>query len=115
MLTVDGNASNSFSDTFDPALGDYVTLTVAYADLHPDSPMAGDTDLSALAIGDQIDHETTSSPGGYAVTVASDGEVTLAGVGTDTTPQTVDYAIVDASDTYARGTEGTWTIPTAGS
>lgn len=128
IVTVDGVALNAISEPFLSDLGAYVALSVAYSELHPDSPLkrAEVTDLySGLVAGDQVPYDpltagTAAEPSGYAVTVTSTGQVNVAGAGAEPEPVYVTFGLVDASDGYARSQDETtneyfsvWTIYTS--
>lgn len=81
--------SNSLAVQFDPALGQFVTFTQANS--------FGD-------VGDQLDYPTLSDQGN-AVSVSSIGEIT------GTPGDTFNYAVIDASAGYSRGTVQQATVP----
>lgn len=128
IVTVDGVALNAISEPFLSDLGAYVTLSVAYSELHPDSPLkrAEVADLySGLVAGDQVPYDpltaaTAAEPSGYAVSVTSTGQVIIAGASAEPEPVYVTFGLVDASDGYARSQDedtdeyfSVWTIYTS--
>lgn len=128
IVTVDGVALNAISEPFLSDLGAYVTLSVGYSELHPDSPLkrAEVADLySGLVAGDQVPYDpltaaTAAEPSGYAVSVTSTGQVIIAGASAEPEPVYVTFGLVDASDGYARSQDettndyfSTWTIYTS--
>lgn len=96
--------SSPFSSPYLPILDQVVTLAVDWTDLHPDSFLRKPA-YSDLAAGDQIDIIGTS-PGGYTVTLGTDGLLTLLNA-ENMTSEAINYYIIDASDTYARSGLGT--------
>lgn len=100
--------SQTYNIAYPSVLGSYVTLTVDYAGLHVDSPFAI-PGLSGLAVGDQILYEPTTDYG-HAVTINSDGSVVITGAEADPNPQTITYAVVDASDGYSKSANDTVVI-----
>lgn len=100
--------SAPFSAPYLPTLDQVITLTVDWADLHPDSFLKKPA-YAALSIGDQIDIVGTSS-GGYTVTLSTSGLLNILSVPIGTRTQDIDYYIIDASDTYARTGVATETI-----
>lgn len=128
VVTVDGVALNAISEPFLSDLGAYVTLSVGYSELHPDSPAkrAAVADLySGLATPDQFPYDpltagTAAQPGGYPVSITSTGQVIITGASAEPEPLYVRFGIVDASDGYARSQDeetdeyfSTWTIYTS--
>lgn len=109
VVTVAGMPSASFGAVFQPALGAYTTLSVAYAQLHPDSWLrrAEFASLySDVQAGDQVEYPPISAPSGLPVTVTSTGLMAVSGAGGSTPTQTVDFALIDALGTtgnYRRG------------
>lgn len=117
QVTANGVTSTAYNASVQSALGQVVTLTVPYAQLSPDSPLRDPAFAAAyghLVAGDQIEWATPSTPGGYAVAVSSTGVVTLSGAGSDPAAQTVQFALIDASDSYSRSNVGTWSLYAAG-
>jgi hypothetical protein len=124
VVTVDGEVGVAFSATLHSALSVYdgiedvyhdssVTLTVGYNDLHPDSPFrrANKAHLySTIAIADQPDIAPFTIPDGLPVSMTSKGLVIIDtnGFGGFEAIQQVRFAVVDASDNYARGNESLW-------
>lgn len=92
--------NQTYDIAYPSVLGSYVTLTVDYVGLHVDSPFAI-PGLSGLAVGDQILYEPTTDYG-HAVTINSDGSVVITGAEADPNPQTITYAVVDASNGYSK-------------
>jgi len=112
VIAVDGASSSPLAHAFNPALGAFVTLTQPYATLHPDSPLKNPA-YSALVAGDQVEYDPTSNPTALTVSIAGDGLVTITGAdGED--DQYVDFALIDASDSYARSNVSTWTFSESG-
>ena len=97
LVVNNGTQSTPLSVTFEPPLGMiYTTFTVDYAGLDPDSPFAGDTDFSDLAIGDVCIYDEFTTPDSNSVSMDGLGEFTIGG--TIAAIQTFDYYIYDASD-----------------
>ncbi len=112
VLTADSLVSPAYSLQLTPKLGQAIALTVDYANLHPDSPLAGVAAYSALVAGDILEAELTTSDintGSYAVVLSGDGQITLTGADTDPDDQLVIFALHDVSDTYNRSNESIWT------
>lgn len=106
-INVDG-VTDTFSATFNPPTGkQYKTLTADYGSLDADSFLV-EAGLSGLVTGDQILLDSLDDQGGTVTLDPATGLVS------STTSSTVDwtfeYAIVDASDTYALGTASDWTV-----
>lgn len=108
VLIVDGAASAPYGVIFDPALGGFTTLTVDYSGLHPDSPLLNPA-YSGLVVGDQVEFSPISS-GGFPVSVDGNGYVTVTGAGANDGDQLIDFALIDASDDFARSNVSTWTL-----
>ena len=97
VVVNNGVDSSPFSALFEPPTGFiYTSFTVDYAGLDPDSPFAGDTDFSDLAVGDVCVYSEFTTPDSNSVSMAGNGEFTIGG--TVTQLQTYDYYIYDASD-----------------
>ena len=79
-------------------------FTVAYASLGAECPFAGDTDFSAIVIGDSCIRDIITAPDSHFIRMTGDGVFALFTDGTFTTPatvtrtQTYNYYIWDASD-----------------
>ena len=106
-IDVDG-VTDTFSATFNPPTGkQYETLTSDYGSLDADSFLV-EAGLSGLVTGDQILLDSLDDQGGTITLDPATGLVS------STTSSAVDwafeYAIVDASDTYALGTASDWTV-----
>ena len=125
VLTVNSTVSSPVSRTFNPTLGNYATLTTAFANFPPDS-WARDTEfvgaVEGLVSGDQVEvssqsEGTTLTPEGYDVNVdglgnlwitdpsGSEGNLLL-----ETEDIVLSLALIDASDTYSRSNVSTITL-----
>ena len=92
-----GVPSVGFSVTFEPPLGMvYTSFTQDWNALDPDSPFAGDTDFSDIAVGDVCIYDSVTAPDSNSIAMDGLGEFTIGG--TVTQVQTFDYYLYDASD-----------------
>ena len=82
-------------------------FTVDYANLDADSPFAGDSNFSAISIGDICVYDKQTSPDAFDITMDGTGLFQMSGI--PPANQTFDYYIYDLSDGTS-GTTGTITI-----
>ena len=86
--------SNTLNTTFNPALGQFVTLTVDYSALVINSPLFQNATYSSLVAGWQLEVATLSDQGN-PISAFANGAVT------GTVGDTFDFAVINSSD-YSR-------------
>jgi len=98
-LVIENNSGYSVteSEQFVPeSTHSFVTMGVNYAGFPSDSFMFGESDLSAVVVGDQVMYQLAASPQG-TVSVDDQGVAVVSGAGS-AGDYTFDYLINDASD-----------------
>lgn len=113
VLVVDDVTVEGYSALLGPPPNmQVVTLMSVSADSWLSGAAYSDNGGAEYEIGasDQIVIDEVSTPGGYAVVLATDGTITLTGASAETVSQTVDWFYLDAQDGYAASDTQTLTL-----
>lgn len=118
IITVDGNASGTYSQTLLPPTGySATTLTSIHAEsVYADADYTANAggDANNISIGDQIVYKNTTNEAGTAVVLAADGTYSFPNAVADnvTASQTIDWFYLDAQDSYGAGADAVLTVLT---